>query len=421
MLIRNKATLTIIPIAAAIGVWGAASAQSSAEVSEWSGALTAKQELSVELYREISARNPGENICFSPAGVGFVLAMVFNGAAGETRSEIFEVMRCAGKDLSYAQPDSVVNETINRSNQYLRNQLISSSVQGIELSIANSMWGRMDIDFKPEFLKAGKKYYGAEISSVDFRDASTAGRINSWVEKNTGGRIKNIVDKVEADDVMFIINAIYFRGEWKLQFDLSLTRKEDFHLSGGAVNKVPMMRQTSEDFNYYETEEFQAVKLLYGEKHWRMYIFLPREKSDLERFSRSLTLENWNRWMRGFRKQEGTLVMPRFKMENSYKLNEILSGLGMETAFDQAKADFSELAERRTGANIYIDEALQKSFIEVNEKGSEAAAATSVRFKETAYLPEDKPFLMVVNRPFFFAIYDDNTNTFLFMGGVRKL
>ena len=217
--------------------------------------------------------------------------------------------------------------------------------------------------------------------------------------------------------VLFLINAIYFKGTWQQEFNPRMTRDDIFYLSNGDEKQVPMMRQ-NHWYPYYQGENFQAISIAYGDGQMSMYIFLPDRESDLNIFLENLNTESWEIWMSQFHGQDVSLVMPKFKLEYSKTLNDTLKALGMETAFDRKHADFSRMAPLEIlGENLYIGEAVHKTFVEVNEEGTEAAAVTSVGVVATsAVSPPPIPF--IVDRPFFFAIRDNETKTVLFMGVV---
>lgn len=212
---------------------------------------------------------------------------------------------------------------------------------------------------------------------------------------------------------MFLINAIYFKGKWMNEFDKSQTADQPFTLADGRQKQHPMMSQRG-DYRYTENQQFQAVSLPYGKGRTSLYVFLPKPNSNLADFQKTLTAENWQTWMKTFSKREGSIQLPRFKMEYEIQLKKSLSALGMGIAFDPLKADFSNLSETSTR----IDEVKHKTFVEVNEEGTEAAAVTSIGIRATSAQMEVAPFSMTVDRPFFCAIRDNKTGEILFMGEI---
>jgi serpin B len=235
------------------------------------------------------------------------------------------------------------------------------------------------------------------------------------VEQQTRGKIQDLIEPpIDSDTVLFLLNAIYFQGDWSKPFDAKRTRDVPFHLQDGSSKEHPVMFQEGE-FPYLDGDGFQAVGLPYG-KNGRisMYIFLPDPGETLQSFYGKLSHAQWDSWMASFEDTEGAVGVPRFKFAYEASLNEVLKKLGMEIAFDDRAADFSSM--RPIPPRLYIGEVKHKAFVEVNEKGTEAAAATSVEIKDES-APMDW-FSMTVDRPFFFSIIDNKTGSILFMGSV---
>jgi serpin B len=324
--------------------------------------------------------------------------MTYNGAVGETERAMAEVLEIDELDL----------DTVNHSNAALRNSLENPDPK-VEISIANSIWSRQGIEFNPDFLERNQLFFGAEVAALDFSAPQTTGIINEWVDTNTNGKIEKIVDRIDPQTLLFLINAIYFKGNWQDEFDKSQTRPGIFHLSDGSEKQVQMMRREGE-YPYFRGKHFEAAGLPYGDGRLSMYIFLPNRNSNLNEFLGGLNAENWTSWLAQFSKvgKDSMMILPRFKLEYEVNLNDTLKALGMEIAFDN-RADFSGM-----GPNLFISEVRHKTFVEVNEEGTEAAAATSV-VGATSVPPTFR-----VDRPFFFAIYDAETQTILFMGTVTE-
>ncbi len=366
--------------------------------------VTANTQFGFDLFNDIRKIEQDQNIFISPLSISIALAMTLNGAAGETEQAMTNT-------LYLQQLDS---ESINTGYAGLRHALQTSDPK-VVLTIANSLWARQDVPFKQDFLQRNTEYFGAAVSTLDFTDPNTLPTINQWVNTNTNGKITKILDEINPDMVLFLINAIYFKGTWQTEFDPSRTRDSTFYLATGDEEQVPMMTRTG-DYSYYENHEakFQAISLPYGDGRISMYIFLPYRESDLNTFLEGLNTENWERWVSQFREQEVFLSMPKFKLEYEKTLNTPLHSLGMGIAFAPGLADFSRMADLEAlGQNLYIGEVLHKAVVEVNEEGTEAAAVTSVGIRATSAPPA-----FMANRPFFFAIRDNETKTLLFMGTV---
>ena len=356
------------------------------------------------LFNEIRNTEQNKNFFISPFSISVALAMTLNGASGETEQAMTNTLQLQG----------LSPESINVGYAQLQ-QVLKASDPKVTLTIANSLWARQGISFKPDFLQQNTQFFGAEISSLDFTDPSAPTTINQWVNTNTEGKIQKIIDQIDSSMVLFLINAIYFKGTWETEFDPARTRERAFHLATGGEKQVPMMARLG-DYPYYRGEDFQAISLPYGNGQMRMYIFLPEPESDLNAFSGNLDTENWESWISQFHKREVSVVIPKFKVEYGTTLNDTLNALGMGIAFESELADFSRMAS--LDGNLYIAEVNHKAIIEVNEEGTEAAAATSVGIGVTSLPPP--PIHFIADRPFFFAIHDNETKTVLFMGVVME-
>jgi serpin B len=366
------------------------------------GAYTA---FGVNLYKELVREKPGENVFISPASVGFALAMTMNAAAGRTREAMAKTLGLSGRSV----------DSVNMADSALISGM-NDTIRSVKLSVANSLWARQGVTFKEEFLRRNKRYYGAEIHTLDFSSPGAPGTINGWVAEKTNNKITQIVDQIDDSTIMFLINAIYFKGSWTKEFDKSITREEPFHLPTGATSPHPMMRQFGK-YGYLEEDGFQAARLPYGDGRIGMYVFLPSKDSSLERFQEGLTGEKLHTWIGRLAPHEGTVGLPRFRLEYEASLKQSLSVLGMEVAFDGGRADFTRMFEA-DDANAYIHEVKHKTFVEVNEEGTEAAAVTSVEIRVTSAIQAEMPFEMIVDRPFFLAIVDGKTGLVLFMGSI---
>jgi len=367
--------------------------------------IEANNGLGFNLFRELTESNPEKNIFISPSSVLTALAMTYNGAEGGTRAAMEKTL----------QLEEMTMEEVNKAFADLLTILRNPDPK-VELTVANSLWAREGVDFHEDFLTRNRDYFDAEVTEIDFNDAGAADIINGWVKEKTRDRIDGIVEPpINPDTILFLINAIYFKGEWTEPFDPDLTRELPFNRPDGTKKEIPVMFQRN-DFRYLENELFQAVILPYGKnERVSMYIFLPAESAGLEQLYAELNSANWNEWIASFSSMEGEIGLPRFKFEYETSLNDTLKSLGMGIAFDDNAADFSGM--RPIPPRLVISEVKHKTFVEVNEEGTEAAAVTSVEVGVTA-MPET--FSMIVDRPFFFTITDDITGTILFMGSVLE-
>ena len=368
--------------------------------------VTANTQFGFNLFDEIRKTEQDKNIFISPLSISIALAMTLNGASGETEQAMANTLQLQALDP----------ESIHTGYAGLR-QALQVADPKVILTIANSLWARQDVPFKQDFLQRNTEYFKATVSTLNFTDPNTLTTINQWVNTNTNGKIQKILDEINPDTVLFLMNAIYFKGTWQTEFDPSHTRDGTFYLGTDGEKQVPMMTRTG-DYPYYENheEKFQAISLPYGDGRMSMYIFLPYRESDLNTFLNGLDPENWEHWISQFNEQEVFLSMPKFKLEYEKTLNNPLQSLGMSIAFAAGAADFSRMADLEAlGKNLYIGEVLHKAVVEVNEEGTEAAAVTSVGIRETSAPPA-----FIADRPFFFAIRDNETKTVLFMGTVLE-
>jgi serine protease inhibitor len=356
------------------------------------------------LVRELEKENRGENIFISPYSISTALQMVRAGAGGETKSEMDKVLGNGGSD----------GKALAKAYKDLDDSIRTSASNAV-LNVANAMWYAPNIMLKPDYVSLNTDFYGAKLSALDFTDPRVSGVVNAWVEEATHGKIKKMVEgPMSGLTGAFLCNAIYFKDTWETQFDKKGTQERLFNLPYNQQKTVPMMYQRRE-FQYQETDTFQAVYLAYSGSHLGMYVFLPKKDADPQKILEQLRTSGWSAELAAkLRGREGTLGMPKFKMEYSAELKKPLMNLGMRRAFSPASADFSGM----TSTGLFVDRVKHKSFVEVNEEGTEAAAATGVVMKRLAERPGAGPFQMIVDHPFFFLIEDRPSHTILFLGEV---
>jgi serine protease inhibitor len=356
-----------------------------------------------DLLNKIAKEQPGQNIFISPFSAASALQMVVNGAAGQTKAEMQQVLNTTG----IAQSD------LNRDCKEL-NQALGAQTNVI-LELANGIWYQNNFQLKPQFIADNRDYFNAELAAVDFNDPGSANTINDWADKQTHGKITGVVSyPFPPITRMILANAIYFKGTWDDPFDKSLTIPRDFHQPDVTIKQVPMMGKRK-TFSYEEGNGFQAVELPYAGDNLQMVLFLPATNSSPQQLLNNFSGETWrDKILPGFSDCEGDLMFPKFTLNYDVDLNEPLQVLGMNLAFDQDKADFSAMA----GEPLFIGEVKQKSYVAVDEEGTEAAAVTTIEMEAGAAMPVIplKVFHMIVDRPFFFVITDTQTQAILFMG-----
>ncbi|MEL6580156.1 MAG: serpin family protein [Cyanobacteria bacterium J06621_12] len=365
--------------------------------------VDANNRFGFDLFTQLQQESPAQNIFISPQSVAIALAMLRNGTSGETLQEITSTLKL--EQLASGGIDSSYSKLI---------ETLTTADSNLELAIANSLWINQDVRLADQFVKTTLDFYQGRVTNLDFADPAAKNTINQWVASNTAHKITQIVDTTSPEDALYLINAIYFKGSWTNKFDPQATVEQPFYLQSDTSKSVSMMSQTG-DYRYYENEQFQAIRLPYGETaEMGMYIFLPQPDTTLEQFNQELSLDNWQEWLTQMRSQSGNISLPKFKLEYDTELQNALSTLGMSQAFNPTQADFSAM----TDSAVAIDTIKHKAIIEVNEEGTEAAGVTSIGVRITSAMPQDQPFNMNIDRPFFFAIRDDITETMLFMGNV---
>lgn len=363
-----------------------------------------------KLLNELRKTDEKNNTLISPFSVSVALAMVRNGAIDATEQAMINALQLQALDP----------QSLNANYVYLQRALQAPDSK-VTLSIANSLWGAAGIEFDPGFLDRNRPFLDTEISTLDFTEPDNVSTINQSVSDNTDGRISNIIETIAPSTVICLISGIYFHGDWQEEFDVSRTEDKPFYLANGDKKQVSMMHKT-DWYPHYANENFQAVSLPYGDGQMGMYIFLPNQATDLNTVLGHLNTEDWEGWMSQFSTQEVALVMPKFKLEYAVELKKALRQLGMGIAFDGANADFSRM--RVAPVPVFISYLNHHAIVEVNEEGTEAATGTFVFFEEEDLVGPDAadaappPIPFIVDRPFFFAIRDNQTETVLFMGAV---
>jgi len=356
------------------------------------------------LMKQVVGERSDANVFISPYSVSAALQMVWQGAAGETKNEMDQALALGGFKMEAA---GGAYKDLDRA--------IKSAGTNAVLSVANSIWYAPNIELKPQFASINQSFYGAKLSALDFTDPRSAGVVNSWVNEATRGKIQKIVEPpLSSMTGAFLANAIYFKGNWEHKFDNDATKEEPFHLRTGQQKRVAMMRQ-SRKFAYEESTTFQAVRLPYAGERLGMFVFLPATNSSPDKLLAELNGDAWReKIMPKFQESEGTVVMPRFKLEFRMDLISALKSIGIHQAFTHA-ADFSGISP----IELFVSGVEHASFVDVNEEGTEAAAATGVTVKAMAVRRQMEPFQMIVDRPFFFLIEDSATKCLLFMGVVN--
>lgn len=353
------------------------------------------------IFKSLHNDKPEENIFISPLSISTALTMTQNGADGDTKTQMQEVLQTADLDI----------DAVNAAYQYLLNTLPTLD-PAVQLDLANSIWYHDEYPVYEDFLNVNATYFNSEVIEADFRNPETVTLINDWVNDNTNGKIPTVLNEIPQAAIMYLINAIYFKGDWKYTFDEDMTTEESFILPDGTLASVDMMGwEGGMELDYFENELFQAIDLPYGEGKLSMTLMLPKTEVGIEGIVPELNTENWENWINSFNNQEVIYRMPKFTLEYKKELKNILSAMGMEDLFT-TRADLTKLGP----GGLIVSKVLHKSFLEINEQGTEAAAVTVVGV-ETTSVPSI-PY-MILNRPFLLFIRDNVTNSVLFMGQIQ--
>jgi len=363
--------------------------------------VTGSNAFAFDLLRQINTDQRANNVFVSPLSASMALGMTANGAAGTTYDAMRNTLRLG--DASRQEVNEGYKSLI---------ALLRGLDKSTDFRIANSIWYDASFPFNDVFLADSKSFFDAEVKGLDFRNPSSLATINSWVNQSTAGKIPAILDGIDPSEVMFLINAIYFKGSWQQQFDKSQTADAPFLALDKTSSTVPLMHQSA-TLRIAHTPSYAAVDLLYGNSAFTMTVVLPNPNVDINTLAESLTEESWKSLEESFTEEKSDLYLPRFQLTWTRELNPDLTALGMGVAFREG-ADFTPMSPR--GRELVITRVIQKTFVDVNEEGTEAAAATSVGIGLTSLPPSIR-----VDRPFLFVIRERFSGTILFMGKIVKL
>ncbi len=372
-------------------------------------------ELAVDLYQRLRAGDG--NLFLSPYSITSALAMCYAGARGNTEAEMAKALHFSlPQDELHAAMGGLTNDLNNRVYEGYSDHDPDKGSKAFELVIANALWGQKGYPFRKEFFDLVGKAYGAGLTELDFKADTEGARqtINGWVAGKTNQRIKDLIAKgiLTPDACLVLTNAIYFKAAWAEPFREEATKDEEFHVAGGESAMVPMMHRTHE-FRYLDGDGFQAIELPYLGGQSSMVVLVPKEVDGLAALEAKLMAADLDAWIGKMDGRQISLGMPRFKTECSFQLVPELKALGMKDAFVYPAADFTGMSETK---ELYIGLVIHKSFVEVNEIGTEAAAATAVLMLKGGMPPEPVP--LTIDRPFLFLIRDEKTGAVLFLGRI---
>ena len=368
-------------------------------------------EFALDLYRKLA--NEGKSsLFFSPCSISSALAMTFAGARGRTEREMAAV-------LHFDAQQGRLHEVFSKLNK----QIFAGSTHGYRINIANRLWGQQGYQFREEFLEILLSRYRAELEQLDLRGQPTVAcqRINQWVEEQTAGKITNLISSDALNELtrLLLVNAIYFKGDWTRRFQEEATQDASFHLGLFSKIKVQMMHQQA-DFLYAKVGGVQLLELPYGDRDLSMVVLLPRRVGGLAKLERTLSVSKFDKWLTALSPQTVKVFLPKFRFTEQFALSDVLKSMGMTLAFSDTEADFSGMTDQKPGLNI--SEVFHKAFVEVNEKGTEAAAATAVTMALSRGGFHRPPRIPVfrADHPFIFLIRHNDSGSILFLGRVMN-
>ncbi len=364
--------------------------------------VEAGNDFAFRLLNEIHQGDPSSNLFVAPLSASMALGMTLNGAQGNTYDQMRGTLGFGEMGLG----------DINQGYLDLLDLLTGLDPE-VELGIGNSIWYREGFPIRPDFLTRTQTFFKAEVRGLDFSDPGAPGIINGWVRDQTNGKIREIIDDpIDWATVMFLINATYFKAKWSTRFPKSNTAQAEFTRENGTTGTVPLMELT-DTLGYGETDEYQVVDLPYGGRAFSMTVLLPKPGHTVHELVGSLNPDSWQTMVEGLHSKEGTVQLPRFRMEWEKVLNETLKGMGMVDAFSPSQADFSGISDIARQVGLFVSKVKQKSYVDVDEEGTEAAAVTVVEVSLTS-MPDR--FHFRADRPFLFVIRERFSNTILFAG-----
>ncbi|MFC2090111.1 serpin family protein [Bacteroidota bacterium] len=366
--------------------------------------VNTNNEFGLELFREINEADDNQNIMISPASVSLALGMTYNGAETSTKEAFEEVLNYEG----------LTRDEVNKISQDLVEALLIDTRDNL-VEIANSIWYNEGFPVKEDFISDNRMYYDAEIRELNFMSQGAIDEINKWVSDKTHDKIDKIIEELSPEAMMVLINALYFNCIWEYEFDPDHTLLENFYNEDGTIYGEVDLMTTESSFNYAEGENYKAVELPYKDHKYSMHLILPDVETSLNELITLLDGETWNKWIEAYNEyEEVQLTMPKFTFAFERSLRSDLIEMGLGVAFS-GQADFSGISD----ISLLISEVIHKTYIDVNEEGTEAAAVTAVVMELTSVIPgEEKKFLRL-DRPFLFAITENTSKSIVFIGKVE--
>jgi serpin B len=399
----------VFALAALLPLTHAAPAEPAPAIAPSAAVVQAGNQFAFDLYGQLSRDKKEENLFYSPTSISLALAMTSAGARGETATQMAGV-------LHWKNDAAALHAGMN---QWIRQLNAIDKGQEYELRVANRLWAQQGYKFLDPFLKITRDQYQASLGQVNFETQAEPSRqtINRWVEQQTAGKIQDLLPQgaIVPRTRLVLTNAIYFKGNWQTPFKKSATRELDFAVTSSRKERVPLMHMTNR-FRFARLDGLKVLQMPYTGQQLSLVAVLPDEVDGLARLEESLSPRTWKEWTGALKTTRVSLRLPRFKMTSQFSLKRALSDLGMPLAFEEGSADFSGMNGQH---DLFISAALHKAFVDVNEQGTEAAAATGIVIETTSAVVEPtKPEEFHADHPFLIAIVDNRAGSVLFLGRV---
>jgi len=364
--------------------------------------ITSVNDFAFDIFKRLNESGTGnENLFISPLSISTALSMTANGANGETNDGIRQTLHL--QDI----PETEINNAYKTLVPFL-----TELDPKVAIKLANSNWYREELTIRNVFKQTLQDYYDAEVNPADFDDPATKDKINTWIEDKTNGKIRDMLDQIPAEAVMYLINAIYLKADWQYKFEKSKTEKKPFYLADGNTIQTDMMFSNGVEVTYFSNSTLQLIELPYGNGQFVFSVILPNNSSELDAIISSLDMAKYQSYIASSKTFSTQVRMPKFKITYKTLLNGVLSEMGMAQSF--GNADFSRLFEE--SLPLQISRVIHQSFIELDEEGTEAAAATVVEVSFTSANPNPQPLEISIDKPFAFFIRERHSNTILFAG-----
>lgn len=367
--------------------------------------VEADHSFSIDVFKEVVDKDTSENVFISPLSISIALGMTLNGAKGETFEEMRETL--AFHDLNLSE--------INEGYKYLIEQLTTADPK-VQLEIANSVWNKLGFEVEEEFMEALREYFDAEARELDFSDPAAVDTINGWISDKTHDKIPKVLDQIPPNVVMYLINAVYFNGSWKYEFDPEVTNEQQFYLEDGESVQAELMNQQN-SFAHYVSDEVQMIDLPYGDSLFTMTLLMPGStETPLDEFiSSDLTNENLDIWYQQLLTDTVGVYIPKLELEYKILLNDVLKEMGMPTAFAEQEADFTGINSK---GGLFISRVLHNTYLNMDEEGTEAAGVTVVEIGRVSA----GPVIPVIkfNRPYMMIIREQSSRAILFIGKIKN-